>query len=190
MENSGNLSAQESFGIITGMINEAKGHIRQNSFYYLLWGWTVTLAHLGMFILFQTGYEHPYITWAITVPAWIVTLIRVFTSERKKKVRTHFDSISVWLWLSFGVSIFSLASFGWKLNYQLTPVILLVTAIPTVVSGVILKFTPLKIGGFIFWLAGIISFLLPMEFQSLAGAVAIICGYLIPGYMLKSQKQM
>ena len=186
--NAENLSAQESLAIITGMINEAKGHLQKNSFYYLLWGWTVMAAQLGMFLLYQLEYRHAYAAWLITIPAWIYTMIHAFNHRREGRARTHFDSISGWLWLSFSVVIFTLIFFGWKINYQLNPLILLVTAMPTAVSGVILRFQPLKLGGVFFWVAGVISFLLPMEFQPLAGAIGIIGGYLIPGYLLKQYK--
>jgi hypothetical protein len=180
-----NLTASESLAIITGMINEAKGHLQKNSFYFLLWGWTIIAAQLGMFILYQIEYRHAYLAWLITIPAWIFTMFKTMTGKRENRITTHFDSISKWLWLSFSFIIFTLVIFGWKINYQLNPVILLITAIPTVVSGIILKFQPLILGGMLFWVGGVASFLLPIEYQPLAGAVAITGGYLIPGYMLK-----
>lgn len=186
--NSENLSARESLAIITGMINQAKGHIQRNSFYYLLWGWTVMAAQLGMFLLYQINYRHAYAAWLITIPAWIYTMVRVVTAKKVSSTRTHFDSISGWLWLSYSVIILTLVFFGWKIDYQLNPLILVVTAVPTTVSGVILQFQPLKIGGICFWLCGIVSFLLPMEYQPLIGAIAITSGYLVPGYLLKKQR--
>jgi hypothetical protein len=58
---------------------------------------------------------------------------------------------------------------------------------PTLVSGMILKFRPLIFGGIGFWVFGILGFLVSMETQPLIGAAAIICGYLIPAYLLKSK---
>lgn len=67
------LSARESLDIITVMIQEAKGNVQRVNFYFLLWGWVVTIAHLGMYILMQLEYERPYVAWIITIPAWIAT---------------------------------------------------------------------------------------------------------------------
>lgn len=103
-------------------------------------------------------------------------------------VFTHLDKITMWLWLSFGLIIATLVVFGHAINYQLNPVILLVSAIPTFVSGIVLRFTPLVVGGISFWIFAIICFLSPATIQSLLGAAAIICGYLIPGYLLKRKK--
>jgi hypothetical protein len=171
------------------MIRQAQGHIQRNSFYFLFWGWTIALANLGMFILMQINYPYYYFVWLITVPAWVITIIRSVRNRKKNNTKTHFDSISACLWISFGIIIFTIVGFSWKINFQINPVILLVTAMPTFVSGIILKFRPLIFGAVCFWISGVICFLVPMEFQPLVAAVAIILGYLIPGYLLKYQNQ-
>jgi hypothetical protein len=75
------------------------------------------------------------------------------------------------------------------INWQLNPVIMLMSTIPTVVSGVLIKFRPLIIGGVCFWVFGILCFLVPDPWQFLVGAVAVIVGYLIPGFMLRYKKE-
>jgi hypothetical protein len=183
-----NLSARQSLDIITTMIQEAKGKAQQNGFYFLLWGWVVVIANLGMYTLTQLHYRHPYIVWVITIPAWIFSLYRGYRQEKTERVTTHFDSVSMWLWLSFGIVIFTLVAFGQRINFQLNPVIILMSAIPTFVSGILIRFKPLMFGGVAFWIFGIIIFLTPVETQSLIGAVAVLCGYLVPGYLLKNKK--
>jgi len=184
-----NLSAEQSLDIITTMIHQAKGNARRNSFYFLLWGWVVAIANLGMFLLTQLDYSRPYIVWLITIPAWILSLYKGFRQNRQDQIHTHLDSISIALWFSFAVCIFTVIGFGYKINYQISPVILLVSAIPTVVSGVVFRFRPLLIGGILFWLCGIACFLVGAAYQPLVGTVAIAGGYLIPGYMLQSKKE-
>jgi hypothetical protein len=183
-----NLSARQSIDLITTMIMEAKGNVQRNNFFFLLWGWTIVAANIGMYTLALLNYEHPYIVWTITIPAWIITLIKAFNKEKSEKPASHFDRISAWLWMSFGISIAILVAFGYKINYQLNPLILTITAIPTFVSGMILKFKPFVLGGIAFWIFGIAGFIVPWEFQPVIGATAIICGYLIPAYMLKSKE--
>lgn len=187
-QDSESLTARESLDIIAAMIQEAKGNIQRNSFFFLFWGWIVVLANIGMYTLTRLNYEHPYATWLITIPAWIFTLYKVFTRKKNEATKTHFDRISGWLWMTYGVTLFTLVFFGYKINFQLNPVILLVSAIPTITSGVILNFRPLMIGGITFWVSGSIAFLVSMETQPLVGAIAIVCGYLIPGYLLKNKK--
>lgn len=183
------LTAQESLEIITSMINQAKGNAKNNSIYFLLWGWVVVIANLISFALIQVNYDKPFLAWLIVIPAWAATIYTGWKGSQRKHNLTHLDRITTALWLSFSLVAFSLIFFGYKINYQINPLILFLVSIPTFVSGTILRFKPLVIGGTLFWLFGIINFLIPMEYQNLIGALAIVCGYLVPGYMLKGQSK-
>jgi MFS family permease len=184
-----NLDPNESLDIIAKMIHQAKGNVRNNAIHFLLWGWVVALAYIGMYILIQTGYSAPYIVWVITIPAAFLSMYFGFKHDRKSRVTTHLDKIYTWLWITFGITIFTIVGFGYKIDYQFNSIILLITSIPTLLSGISLRFKPLIIGGILFWVFGVISFMVNYQTQLLVGAVAIICGYLIPGYMLRNKKQ-
>lgn len=182
------LTTEESLNIITEMINKAKGNVKENSVYFLLWGVVITIANLGMFTLIQLDYSRPYLVWLIALPAWGLTIYTGYRQGKRARSTSHLDRITVWLWFSFGIIIFTLVGFGKLINYQLNPVILLLSAVPTVVSGVIIKFRPLIIGGIVFWLMGIACFLVGGPWQFLIGAFAVTVGYLVPGFMLKYKK--
>jgi len=183
-----NLDTQDSLRIITSMIQQAQGNMQKNSFYFLLWGWVITFANLGMYGLMKfTDYPYPYIVWLISIPAWILTIYYGFKQSKETRITTHFDRITMWCWTSFGISVFIIAFFGQKINYNLNPIILTVSAMPTLIAGVILKFKPLIWGAICFWALGIVCFLVDPEIQYLVGALAVILGYVIPGYMLKSK---
>ncbi len=183
-----NLTAQQSLDIITAMIRQAKGNARRNGFHYLLWGWVAVVANLGMYGLSVMGYPHPYFVWAITIPAWVISIVKGYRDGRARPTTTHFDRVNKWLWLSFGIVIFTCVAFGGRINYQLNPLIIIICTIPTLVSGVVLRFAPLMLGGASFWVFGIIGFLVPVHVQPLVGAAAVLCGYLVPGYMLGKKK--
>lgn len=183
-----NLSAQESLEIIATMIRQAKDNVQRNSFYFLLWGWVVVLAHLGVFALLQTGYPMPYLVWLITIPAAFISMYYGYRSEKRRGHTTILGQTILWIWSSFGITILSMIFFGAHINYQINPLILLICAMPTLVSGVAMRFRPLVLGGILFWIAGIASFLAPMEFQNLIAAAAVVTGYLIPGYRLKTKQ--
>lgn len=184
-----NLSAHQSLDIITGMIQQAQGNVKRNSFFFLLWGWVVVLANLGMFVLIQTGYPMPFIVWTITIPAVIVSFYKAHRQRKEEHFTTHLDRIRSGLWISFVVCVFTFVAFSGKLNHQLNPLIVTLCAIPTMVSGIMLRFKPLLVGSVLLWIFGVIDFMMPMEYQNLVGAAAIICGYLVPGYILKHRKE-
>ncbi len=183
-----NLSANESLDIIAQMIRQAQGNVRKGSFYFLLWGWVVSFANLGMFTLIQLKYSRPYMVWLITIPAWLASMYYGYSRSKEQRVVTHIDRTTMWLWISYGICIFTLVFFGSTINWKLNPIILLMTMIPTLVSGIIIRFKPLIIGSILIWLFAIVSFLVDYQYQYLTGTLAVICGYLVPGYMLKNKK--
>lgn len=180
------LSTQQSLDIITKMIQQAHGNVKRNSVYLILWGAVITLANLGMFALIWTEYPRPYLVWLIAVPAWILTIYISYRRGKNATTRSHFDRINAFLWYSYGIIIFTLVVFGYKINFQLNPVILLVSSIPAFVSGTIIKFRPLAIGGILLWVFGILSFLVGGPWQYLLAAIAVTSGYLVPGLMLRN----
>jgi hypothetical protein len=184
-----NLTAQESLEIITAMINQAKGNAKDNSVYFLLWGWLVIVANLISYTLHAINYNMPFLAWLVVIPGWGITIYIGRKHSGKIQNRTHLDRVTTALWISFSIVTLSLIFFGYKINFQLNPLILLLVSIPTFVSGIILKFKPLIVGGILFWFFGLINFFVPLEYQNLIGALAMICGYLIPGYLLKGESK-
>lgn len=183
-----NLSTEQSLDIITKMIRQAHGNVKRNSIYLILWGVVITVANLGMFTLMWMQYPRPYLIWLISIPAWIATIYISYRHRKSASTSSHLDRINAFLWFSYGIIIFTLVVFGFKISYQLNPVILLMSAVPAFVSGTIIKFRPLAIGGILFWVFGIICFLVDGPWQYLVGALAVTTGYLVPGFMLRNKK--
>jgi len=187
--NKENLTPQESLNLITMMINQAKGNVRDSSFYYLFWGWVIVLADLGVFTLLKLGYAHAYTVWLIVLPAWIITIIySVRRSKSSSFVPTHLGRINTMLWVTYGIFACTLPFLGGFINYQINPVILMVGGMAATTSGSIIRFKPLMFGGLVLFLGGVVSFFIPRGYQELLAAFSIALGYLVPGYMLKSQK--
>ncbi len=184
-----NLSPQQSLDVITSMISQAKGNMQKNSFFFLLWGWTIAIANLGVYTLIKfTDYPNPFLFWGIAIPSAVISAVYGSRLEKNSGAITHLDMITKWIWMGFGITTFIIVFFGKQINWQINPVILTMAAVPTFVSGVILRFNPLRYGGIAFWLTGILTFLVRNENQLLIAAVGIILGYLVPGYALKNRK--
>jgi hypothetical protein len=180
-----NLSPQQSLDLISRMIGQAKGNIRENSFYYLFWGWVIVIANIGMFTLVQLKFDYAYAIWLIVIPAWIVTIVYSARQAKNSRVATHLDQITMTLWGSFGIIATTIPVLGKFIDYQINPIILLAGSIATVTSGAILKYNPLRIGGVIIFVCGVTSFFVPRQWQPLLAAFAIAAGYIVPGYQLK-----
>lgn len=184
-----NLSAQESLNLISSMIQQAKGNMKYSSFYFLLWGWTIVIANLGVYFLMNfSDVKNPFVMFAVTIPAAIVSVVYGSRQAKAKLAPTHLDTINTWLWIGFGITCFIFAAVGKQTNWQINPIIITMCAVPTFLSGIMLRFKPLIYGGISFWVFGIISFMVPTETQFLLAAIAVVLGYLIPGYLLKKSE--
>jgi hypothetical protein len=183
------LTAQQSLDIISSMINQTKVNALANTFYFLLWGWTIAIANIGVFLAIKfTELPNPPVIFAITIPAAIATVYYSIRQDRSSVASTPLDKVNKWMWIGYGITCFVLVYFGKQTNWQINAIIMCMTATPTFVTGIMLKFRPLLIGGVAFWIFGIACFLVANELQFLLAAIAIVCGYIIPGYMLKASK--
>jgi hypothetical protein len=181
-----NLNAQESLDLITSMIRQTQGNVSENSFYLLLWGWTITLCNFGMYIIWlyvKPGYAP--LVWLLCIPAGIATMIYSMKHASGKPM-THLERINMWLWIGMGITITPAWIFGDKINWMVNPVIFMTIGLATFLSGIIIRFRPMVIGGIVFWVSAILCYIVSPIDQYLVGGVAVILGYLVPGYMLRN----
>jgi len=180
------MSGEESLRIITEMINKTKVNIRQGSFQLLFWGWLILVCSMSEFLLYKfTDFTHPYYVWFFVVPGVIVSMVYGFTSGRKARVRTYGDMLYMWTWMGFLIASIVLFIVHSKSMETVAPYILLLAGFPTFVSGFVIKFRPLIIGGITFWILALIIHFAGPSIAPLGVPVAMLTGYLIPGYMLK-----
>jgi hypothetical protein len=187
------FSPQESLQLIQSMIEKTKANLGTNRFYFLLWGWVTFAAILAQFFLkVVLNYEHHYIVWFIIIPAVIVTIIYSSRKSRQRRVNTYIGESMSYLWTGIGISFFVLsfiisnAKGGWMNGY---PYFILFYGLGTFVSGRILKFTPLVIGGVFNWALALVSVYVAFDYQLLLAAAAILTSYIIPGHLLGANKK-
>jgi len=187
------LSPQASLQLIEGMLNQAKNRFSDNSFLYLLWGWVIFFSSIGHFILLKADwFKHPEVIWMSTWVAVILQIIVMRKQQQKETVKTYADEIMGYIWSAFGISGFCLAViiFGWRsvitwpVSYSL---ILMLYGIPTFLSGAVMRFKPLMIGGVGCWILAMISAFVPTLYILLLLALAVVMAWIIPGYLLKAK---
>ncbi|WP_422362037.1 hypothetical protein [Reichenbachiella sp.] len=185
------LSHTESLKIINEMIAQAKNNYEQSgSFYFLLWGWVVMIANLGHYVLDKfTSFEYPFIFWVLTIPAAIAAIWYGSKQKSETHTKTHFSRLYGEVWLAMGICLILSLLFMSKINYNHSAVIMMLAGAGTYLSGRMLKFKPLIFGAIALWIAAIVCFNIPMTDQYLVGAIGILLGYLIPGYLLKSAEK-
>ncbi len=185
------FTEQDSLRVITEMIENSKAKIRDNGFFYLLWGWLVLIASLSNFILLIIDYDKAWLPWPILMTGGgIASGIAGYRLGKRIKVRTFFDTAMIYLWYGFLATIFIIlfAAAKGNLSWVVTnALIIALYGLGTFVSGGILNFKPLIWGGIFSWILAIVTLFIPDLYSLLAVALSIVVAYLIPGYMLKSR---
>lgn len=189
-----NISGQESLSIIESMINKAKNQFSENGHLYLLWGWAVFICSIAQFILMNyVHFEQHYIVWFSMWLVLIYQIIYLRKERRQKKVRTYTDEIIGFVWLTFFILMILIAFlFGRffdpdKYYAFIDPAFLALYGMPTFLSGIILKFRPLIIGGICCWLLSIAATYISPQYHLLLVPLAMIVAWIIPGYMLRKK---
>ena len=193
------LSPEESFDIITKAISNFKINYKENSKSFLLWGWIMSLASFSHFavikILISKEAFNQMLLFSIGI--WTVFVLIGFIIEyfsfrktiKSKKVFSHLDRYLNYLWKVTGFSIPVLVFLSIRLDIPPPPIFLLIMGVVTTITGLFIKFKPVTVGGIGFFLFAIVSTFVTNEFTLLVSGAAIICCYLIPGYLLNSAKQ-
>lgn len=198
MENN-NFSPQESLALIESMIQKAQNKFAENGHLYLLWGWTVFVCGILQFVLLHFfQYQDHYRIWMIT---WLVVIYQIIYLKRKKHerpVKTYYDEVIGYVWISFvtamfliGYAITNSASMFSSYYMLFTPCILVLYGVPVFLSGILLRFKPLTIGGIGCW---VISFVastslvrIDYDYQLLFIPAAMLVAWIIPGYLMRKK---
>ncbi len=186
--------SKEQLALIEEMIAQSRSKISEGSIFYQLWGWLVVVAaSTHYYLLNYSEFKHHYIAWPILMTlGGIISMIIGFKQEKKKGVKTHIDRTLSYLWIGFTVTLIlvliSMINIGPEGAY---PIVILLYGLGTFVSGGILRFKPLVIGGAVSWILGIAALYVNFSDQLLLIIAAVLFSYILPGYLLsKSEKNV
>ena len=193
-DHSTELNPQKSFELIESMINRAKDRFAEDGSLYLLWGWAVFICSLSQFILLHYfAYPRHYLVW---LASWIVIVYQVIylrKRHRTQKVRTYTDHIIAFVWITFAIVIFLVAFLIGRLTggdyyIHINPLLLALYGMPTFLTGIIVKFKPLILGGIGCWILSILTtFIASYDYQFLMIPAAMLIAWIIPGYLLRAK---
>lgn len=190
-------SEQESLKIIEDMINKGKHNIQEGSIFYLLWGWAVLVTCILEYVTLTVySWEYHWVFWPITMTLTGITS-GVIGSKRygKQKFTTFIDNSMQYVWGGFILFLVIILFTGPKVGWEITYALLVgLYGVGTFISGGILKFRPLIIGGLISLLLSAAAVILPNMLQQFSDAlillaISIVVSYLVPGYILRAKKE-
>ena len=188
--NKNKLTPQESFKIITQVIDDAKNRFEENGIIYVMWGILIALASFSEYFLLQNGYGdihyYPYFLMPIGVfISWF------YYKNKRKNGRNHIEKLISKAWIIISSNILILGFiFASLLNENLNGIILILMGIGTIISGVSLNKKIVLTAGLFLNFAGFFCFTLESPTQPLFMGIISIIAVFIPGLilMLKHKK--
>jgi uncharacterized membrane protein len=195
--NEENFDPKQSLLLIESMINRAKDRFAEDGSMYLLWGWVVFVCSLTQFVLMHFfKYPYHYVVWFASWIIVIYQLVYIRKKIKRRRVRTYTGYILGYVWLTFVIVIFLLAFLIGRLTegdyyIHISPILLTIYGIPIFLSGIILRFKPLVVGGIGCWILSIAAMLIDnYDYQFLLIPLAMIIAWIIPGYLLRAKYKL
>lgn len=186
------FTPQESISLIQSMIDKTKQNISDKSPYFLVWGWITFIACAGQFLLKHIyKYEKHYLVWWLIVVGIIFSAWYGIKQGKTQKVKTYVGDSIKYLWIGMGIAYFVLSmilsKYGW--DKIVFPFFIMLYGLGTFVSGNIIQFRPLVIGGIIAFALAVSAAYVDYDYQMLFAAAAIFISYIIPAYMLRHKNK-
>jgi hypothetical protein len=185
------LSGAESMRIIQQMIGAARDDHHEKGDGWLFWGWLLFIASVSSVVLsyLDLGRYVGYVWTAILIIGPVVYLVYSSRKRKDTAVRTYVQDLLHKIQVAFYISLIVIiisgyfkisSSFAFGYYYMLY-------AFWMYIHGSALRFKPLIAGAYINWAAAILIFAIePFQYDMMVSAIAVLFGYLVPGYMLKS----
>jgi len=193
------LSPEESLTIIRQSIANFKMNFKEYAMYFLLWGWMLTFASFSNFIILRILHAREAYelmgplslgNWGVFgLTGFIIQLFMDRKISRNKKVHSHLEGYIRNIWMVAAIGFFVGTFVCFQLNIDPPPIMLLIAGVATTTSGVMIKFKPVIVGGIVFFVFSIATSFVHNEYIALLTGAAILLGYVIPGYYLKSAKE-
>ena len=151
-------------------------------------GVLMSLAGLLDFLLFEKALY--WVVWPIAgTLGGIISSIYGSREEKRHQVKSLGDRIMKYTWGGFLIFLVLGIVFSVVQGMSPSPIVLMLAAYATFISGGISKFKPLIYGAIALLIGAIITaFYVPATWHGLVFSISILLGYVYPGYMLKQKE--
>jgi hypothetical protein len=191
------LTEQESLSIIRQMINSAKKEQKDDGRGWIIWGWMLFFTSVLTLLNMRFDWYQTFIFWnvfgIITIVYFIYETIKFFFFKKTEKVRTYTGDLLAKLNIGFFISLMFIIisiNVGARIMDNIATVnigfslLISLYAFWILIYGTALNFKPSIIGAYVSWAIGLVAlFLNDFEKVMALHALAVLCGYIIPGHI-------
>ena len=188
----------KSLQVIKEMIQVSRKEIKSDGILLILWGWLNFLQGINEFTLQSVVHTHTISQFASYLRLFFFLAGILFTMyyiyKKRQKVTTYIGVSLRYVWISliFGCVLINLIQYNSmsQINFGLQhPIFMVLVAFAIVVTGSILRYKIIIVGGCIFGFLAYISSFFPLQIQLLIEAISWFIAFIIPGHYLYSQRK-
>ncbi|MDD2492298.1 MAG: hypothetical protein PHV12_08945 [Bacteroidales bacterium] len=186
------LNQNESLEIISKMIKETRTNLeRDGGGIYLLWGYLWLIVALAIyFLILKTGdYRVQWLWFAMPLIGY-PTMIYML-KKREKGAVTFVGRVIGSIWITIGVAA-GLLSLYMVVDYKAYPILFVIALLVNVgvaISGLVIKFKPVIIAGFLGIALSFVMLMVSGPSQILVYAGFAVLMLIIPGHILNNAKR-
>ena len=185
------MTPEQSLQVIESMIAQAKKSFTRTSFYFLLWGVLLMAAMVATYMLRNTSPAFANgASWGIAgALGGIISTVHGIRQGRQEVVSNPMDRIVGWTWSAFVITMMLVIVSSVALKRDPGPMITILTGLPTFLTGQIMRFRALILGGILFWVVGaVMHFTGDALTITILYCTAMLLGYIVPGLLLKNHE--
>ena len=186
------LNQNESLEIISKMIKETRTNLeRDGGGIYLLWGYLWLIVALAIyFLILKTGdYRVQWLWFAMPLIGY-PTMFYIL-KKREKGAVTFVGRVIGSIWITIGVAA-GLLSLYMVVDYNAYPILFVMALLVNVgvaISGLVIKFKPVIIAGFLGIALSFVMLMVSGPSQILVYAGFAVLMLIIPGHILNNAKR-
>ena len=192
------LDETQSLLVIKEMIQVSKNKLKRDGILFIVWGWLLFYKSIlgyveRKFVLsFEIQKIMNYLGFVLLIAS--IGFTSYYLLKQRKKVRTYIGISLRYVWISLFVCmvLVNLIQFNvlHSINFELQhPIFMVLIAFAVTVTGGILRYRLIIIGGVIFGILALAASYLKLQEQLLVESVAWIISFIVPGHILYANRE-
>lgn len=195
---SDSLNETQSLLVIREMIQVSKNKLKQDGILFIVWGWVLffvsTTGYIERGLALTFGIKKVLNVLGVALPLIALIFSVYYLIKESKKVQTYIGISLRYVWISLFVCmvLVNLIQFNvlHSINFELQhPIFMVLMAFAVTVTGGILRYRLIIIGGVIFGILALAASYLNLKEQLIVESVAWIISFIIPGHILYANRE-
>lgn len=195
---SDSLNETQSLLVIKEMIQVSKNKLKQDGILFIVWGWVLffvsTTGYIERGLALTFGIKRVLNALGVALPLIALIFSVYYLIKESKKVQTYIGISLRYVWISLFVCmvLVNLIQFNvlHSINFELQhPIFMVLMAFAVTVTGGILRYRLIIIGGVIFGILALTASYLKLQEQLLVESAAWIISFIVPGHILYANRE-